>query len=536
MNDPLAKKTERASEAQTAITNAPTLSATVLKSILAVLQKSIVKPNAAVNDNLQIKDVIQNHKLTAAGSLFIAMKGAFTDGRLFARDAIDAGGYVVCDLIQLGDIPLPVSDRLFVVPNIHDFMKQAIVEICDSFKKSGAKMIAITGSSGKTTTKLWMTELLQKQFPSMYSIPQQYINYNSELVGPFFFLCSLPDNIPAIVMEIGVGKPRDMDLIAPLLKPDLAIVTNVGNAHLENFNSDRMLLIKEKLSICDYSEKCVVHQNLAEYNNKNDKKTTYFTTPEEIGQGAAVEAVLDLTLPLITATEANKKQAYDGKKAIHIRLDKIFQPHALENVAAILTGLSILFPEMDFTPGLSELSFPQSRGNVFQSKILGKNLTIFDSSYNANPGTNRNGSMYRELQALERLKNRGARVGTIERTTFRGNEEETVERRQKTKVGAILGQMLEVGAESDALHAEIAEYALSITEKVCFIGQNWPSDVLQKTATALHQVEVLNEQNVANFIDYAFSIFEDGDVVLIKGSKGVKLYDILMPTLRKNEI
>jgi UDP-N-acetylmuramoyl-tripeptide--D-alanyl-D-alanine ligase len=457
------------------------VSSKLLNAISSLLQKE-----------LSIRRIVQNHGLAGLNDLFLAIKGNTNDGRLFIKEALEAGAYAVCDTLNLGDIQLPQSDRLFLIPDMTDFLRETILETCNSFKNAGTKLIAITGSSGKTTTKMWMAELLKKQFPLMHSIPEEYLNYNAELTGALLFLSTIPDNTPAIVMEIGVAKPGDMSLIASLLKPNLAIVTNVGRAHLAAF-SDREALIREKLLLCDYSEKCVIHQNLAPYR----KASAYFSLPEEIGKDRPIEAVLTLS--------ETESASVTSPKNIHIRLEHVFQPHALENISAILIGLSLLFPTIDFTIGLKDLRFPKGRGNFFEIEFSGKRLQIFDSSYNANSG--KNGSMYRELQALERLASRGA------------------------SVGAILGEMLELGAESEQLHTEIRDYALSITPKICFVG-NWP---LQNIAadTMLHHPDRLTAENLETFMIQAFQLFDDGDLILIKGSNGIKLYDFLIPAILK---
>ena len=441
---------------------------------------------------LPIRRIVQNHCFAGLNDLFLAMKGNVSDGRLFIKEALEAGAYVVCDALGLGEIQLPPSDRLFLVPNMKDFLSKVILQTCDSFKNAGTKLIAITGSSGKTSTKMWMVELLKKQFPLMHSVPEEYLNYNSELTGPLLFLSTIPDNTPAIVMEIGIQKPGDMSMIASLLKPDLTIVTNVGRAHLSYF-PNREAIIAEKLLLCEHSEKCVIHQDLAPYREAD----AYFSLPKEIGKGKPVEALL--TLPQTEDT------SLASTKNLHISLEHIFQPHALENISAILIALSHLFPKVDFTPGLKDLRFPKSRGNFFEIEVFGKRLQILDSSYNANSG--KNGSMYRELEALERLASRGA------------------------SVGAILGEMLELGEHSEQLHTEIRDYALSITQKICFVG-SWP---LQNVSAEqiLHHPDHLTQENLENFMMQVFQLFEDGDLILIKGSNGTKLYGLLIPAMLK---
>ena len=459
----------------------PIISNKLLNVISNLLQKE-----------LTIHRIVQNHCFAGLNDLFLAIKGNANDGRFFIKEALEAGAYVVCDALDLGEIQLPRSDRLFLVPNMKDFLSKVILQTCDSFKNAGTKLIAITGSSGKTSTKMWMVELLKKQFPLMHSVPEEYLNYNSELTGPLLFLSTIPDNAPAIVMEIGIQKPGDMSLIASLLKPDLTVVTNIGRAHLGYF-PNREAIIAEKLLLCDHSQKCVIHQDLAPYREAD----AYFSLPKEVGKERPVEALLALS--------QTENSPILPPKNLHIRLEHIFQPHALENVSAILIALSHLFPNVDFTPGLKDLRFPKSRGNLFEIEIFGKRLQIFDSSYNANSG--KNGSMYRELEALERLANRGA------------------------SVGAILGEMLELGEHSEQLHAEIRDYALSITQKICFVG-NWPLQNISAD-TILHHADRLTQENLENFMIQALQLFEDGDLILVKGSNGTKLYGLLLPAMLK---
>lgn len=465
------------------------------------------------------KKVVQKHKLADHGVIFLAIKGKNVDGRSFAQEAIDMGAAVICDQLNLDDLTLPDSDRLILVDDMNEFMKACIASICESFKESGAKIIAITGSSGKTSTKLWMIHALKNKFPSMHSVPEEQLNYNSDFTGPFLFLCGIQDDTPAIVLEVGIGGPGQMELVAPLLRPDLSIVTNVGIAHLKAFKN-REELIKEKLSICNYSKECIIPDEFAQY-----REAFYFKKPIKIESSNQLEGIIELDQKLFNRIAPSKAarereleiegvlSSLDTKKSpsqeVKIILKKILQPHALENIAAIITALAVLFPEIDFSNEIKNIEALKGRGRIFEIELKGKRFKIFDSSYNAN--ASKNGSMYRELQTLERLAYSGS------------------------SIGAILGEMLEIGETSAELHSEILNYAVSLTRKLCLVG-NWPIEGVLGWRSIVHQAEFLNRENVEEFIDRAFDSFSSGDIILIKGSNGTGLYNTLIPKLLEYEV
>jgi UDP-N-acetylmuramoyl-tripeptide--D-alanyl-D-alanine ligase len=175
------------------------------------------------------------------GNIFIPFYGTHEDGHDFISKAFQLGAAAACvseTWAMNHDLP-----GLYIVFPFYDPLK--ILQTCASFVRKAFKgtVFAITGSVGKTTSKTWLGQLLQKQFSTFYS-PESYNN----AIGVSWTLANIPEETRMLIAEIGSNAPGEIASLSTQVQPHLSLITNVGNAHTA-FLGDLESVAKEKISI-----------------------------------------------------------------------------------------------------------------------------------------------------------------------------------------------------------------------------------------------------------------------------------------------
>ena len=257
--------------------------------------------------------------------LFIAIKGENFDGNDFLGQAIDNGASYSLSSKK------NKSDRHIYVENLNDFMKELTVNWLKDFE---GKIVGITGSNGKTTTKDLISHLLQ----SKLKVQKTRGNYNTSISVPLSILSfSLKTDI--YVLELGANKVGDIKYLSSIVNPDYGVITSIAAAHLDGFGSIRNIE-KEKKSILDFSSK---KYNFNEI-EPNDLKINLKGTRSDIF-------------------------IKNFQIAAHIAHD-IFNDLKIKD-----------FDENSLMDCFKNFEIPKGRGNVlFINKIR-----VIDDSYNANP-------------------------------------------------------------------------------------------------------------------------------------------------------
>ena len=257
--------------------------------------------------------------------LFIAIKGENFDGNDFIDQAIDNGASYSLSSKK------NKSDKHIYVENLNDFMKELTVNWLKDFE---GKIVGITGSNGKTTTKDLISHLLQ----SKLKVQKTRGNYNTSISVPLSILSfSLKTDI--YVLELGANKVGDIKYLSSIVNPDYGVITSIAAAHLDGFGSIRNIE-KEKKSILDFSSK---KYNFNEI-EPNDLKINL--------KGSRSEIFIK-----------------NFQIAAHIAHD-IFNDLKIND-----------FDENSLMDCFKNFEIPKGRGNVlFINKIR-----VIDDSYNANP-------------------------------------------------------------------------------------------------------------------------------------------------------
>ena len=410
------------------------------------------------------------------GALFCCLDGQHVDGHDYAATAVGDGAACVLASRSL-DVPVPV----LVVKDV----AAAMAAFAKTFRKRypGAKWIGVTGSNGKTTVK----EMLRGVFGRAGNIHSTIGNYNNHLGVPLTVLAT-PPNCDYVIVELGASAEGEINDLADIVQPDCGIITTIGPAHLEGFGGIAGVARGKSELFKNLKADGVA---LFCENNLDQTCAEYGSSAEEvlgIVQGAAGERRLisigDAEHPVAGSDTERGQSLQTPVGEVDIQF---FGQHNLANAllcwyAAVAMGMS----GEDARDALAHVS--PVAGRLLVHHCAGHH--IYDDSYNANPG-----SMYSGLQVLARQY--GARL-------------------------AVLGQMGELGADSEALHKTVGRQAARFGVPLLTIGAGAQAIGAGYTATGARDYEHVD--SIEDALPIIFQRLRIGPhSILVKASRSAGL-------------
>lgn len=429
----------------------------------------------------EFRGVSTDTRTIAAGDLFVALSGERFEGHRFLTEALARGAAAaIVDRDVPGPAPLPlirVADTGRALLDLGRFQRSRL----------RAKVVAITGSNGKTTTKELAREALAARFRVVAS-PKSFNNF----VGVPLTLFMADASTEVVVLEVGTNHPGEIATIAEVARPDVAVITNVAAAHLEGLGSLAGVL-EEKGSLLDY----VAPGGFAVLNGDDDasidalrlraKCRVVVTGVRRRADYVATMAVCDL-----------ERIAFhlNGKDSVRIPL---LGCHNLYNaLAALAVAVELGVPIEAAARRLRTFEGPPSRLKKHQR---GERLVI-DDAYNANPG-----SMKAAIKTFAALDVPGRKI-------------------------LVLGDMAELGSESESLHREVGgSISCGTFALVAAVGARAAAIV---DGARQHG---LDEARIARFADAESCAAKlparllQNDAVLVKGSRAMGLERVVKAIL-----
>jgi len=411
---------------------------------------------------LEFPQVCTDTRKISPNCIFFALKGDNFNGNKYAAQALEKGAsYAIVDEEEFAG-----SDNTILVKNVLTTL-QNLSQFHRNYCK--AKVIGLTGSNGKTTTKELITAVLSKKYKTIATKG----NLNNHIGVPLTLLSITPDTEMAIV-EMGANHLKEIEFLCKLAEPDFGYITNFGKAHLEGFGSEEGV-IKGKSELYDF----LTSHNKSVFFNADDpiQKEKLSTVIKKFGYSQNDNEFFNIKL--IGADPFVKIAVGD----IHITTQLVGSYNFTNCCAAILIG-KYFNVEMDEIKKGIENYIPQNN----RSQIIDKNgHHIILDAYNANPT-----SMKAALENFQQLK-------------------------AHYKI-AFLGDMFELGKTAEKEHQEICNIATNMYfDQVFLIGENFfktKSDC-SKFKSFDHLKETLNNKTLKNA------------TILIKGSRGMALERIL---------
>jgi len=424
-------------------------------------------------DGLVYGGVSTDSRSVRDGDLFVALVGDRFDGHDFVAEAVARGarGAVVCR-------PIPERGRSELYP-VQDTLVALGALAAHRRRYLAAPVVGITGSVGKTTTK----EMLRGALASSMRVHATRGNLNNR-VGLPITLLDVPDDAEAVVLELGTNEPGEIAILAAICRPDIGVVTTIGESHLEKLGSLEGVL-EEKLDLLrglTAGGRCVVGDEPPELAREarrlcDDVRVAGWSERADAGLRPAEVEVDHWGMHRFVWRGHRVQLAIPGRHAV------------LNGLIALAVSEMLGVSSRRAADGLAEVGSGSMRGEV--RRIGG--LTVLVDCYNANPPSVR--------AALELLESQAA-----------------------THRVAVLGTMLELGTEEERLHREVLEDGLVLDIDLIVATGAFATAALSVVAPA---------ERLLTAPDWkaAYPLVRDrlrGDeVVLLKASRGVAMEGIL---------
>lgn len=447
-------------------------------------------PEAVSAEHTQEQSVVLDSRLVEPGGIFIATRGEHVDGHSFIDQVFDAGALgVICEEapVQPKGAYILVEDSFLALKDLAEYYRSQL----------DIKVVGITGSVGKTSTKEFVASVLSQK----YRVLKTEGNYNNEVGLPLTVL-RIREDCEVAVLEMGISDFGEMHRLSKIAKPDVCLITNIGQCHLENLGT-RDGILKAKTEIFDFMQEggqiCL--------NGDDDKLVTIREVRGSIpvffgcGSNNAVYADNYENRGLIGSRAQIHMKGIAGHDACSFEAEiPLPGEHMLYNaLAATAAGMLFGLTAEEIQEGIRTVKAVDGRSHVIRTD----RLTLIDDCYNANPV-----SMKAALDLLHMTE-----LSEVFEDTAR-------------KV-AVLGDMFELGTDEAALHREVGVYAAKkqIDVLVC-VGNlcKYMYEGAQAVRSVTNCYYFEDKEALEAQMD---TVIQDGDLVLVKASHGMHFEELI---------
>ena len=443
-----------------------------LANIAACLGQTLCQ--AEGREQFEITGAVLDSRKVEQGFAFFATRGERVDGHSFIPQVAKKGAaLVICEEAPNVNIPYIIVENTFVaLKQVAAFYREQLT----------IPVIGVTGSVGKTSTK----EMIAAGLSTKFNVLKTQGNFNNEVGLPLTIL-SIRDEHQAAVVEMGINHFGEMRRLSQVAKPDICVITNIGQCHLENL-IDRDGILRAKTEIFEFMSK----DGFVVLNGDDDKLATieevHGRKPYFFGMGPEGLVPKD-----VFAVEIQSKGLFGSDFQMQLMGDDLdaFVPlpgqHMVINaMAAACVGRILGMTNEEVLAGIASFGI----GNIAQSS---EDKTVIDDCYNANPV-----SMKSAIDLL--MMAQGPKV-------------------------VILGDMFELGADELALHREVGQYAaLARLDRMIFIGDM--AQEMYEGAMKLRAMPEYYPDKQAFFAAHKVEEFAE-TTVLVKASHGMHFEEIV---------
>lgn len=435
-----------------------------------------------INGNFTSSSLCIDSRAAVEGDIFIALKGRRVDSHDYVSGIIDTVSAAIVDRVPNGCESK--KDKLIIVKDTLQALRDLALYNRD---RCNAKIIAVTGSVGKTSTK----EQLKLVYEKLGKVHCSEGNYNSQVTCPLS-VASMPLDTEYGIFELGMSFAGEMTKLTQIARPDISIITTIAPCHAENFDSiSDIARAKAEIFLGMEKNGNVILNFDNEYYKvlEEEAKNIGIKNIIRFGEDKSCESVMDSYervdgISKVTATILSKKVNYEmvasGKH------------HAMNSVAA-LTSIAVLGLDLDkASSNLKSFGGVKGRGLINEILFEGKKISLIDESYNASPAS---------------VKAALSVIGGVD---------------SRRKL-AVLADMRELGKIEEGAHKELSGDVMSNIDKVITVGP-----LMKMLYDELPEDKVL-----AHFDDYEqvmskiSGLIDHGDCVLVKGSLGTKIFELV---------
>ena len=434
------------------------------------------------------------------GSMFVALKGERVDGHEYVRDAFNQGASLALvekdlsqnhkvvgleESVEPGVLEKIDSPFCLLVPNSLKAM-QSIARFWR--QKLNLKVIGITGSVGKSTTKEMIAEILSLRYPTL----KNEGNYNNEIGLPMTIL-GLTEGHKRAVLEMGFYVPGEIEFLCEIAKPYIGVVTNIGTVHAERAGSQETIA-EGKAELV----KCLPSDGFAILNFDDPlvRQMAEKTSARVLFYGLSPEADIWADHIEGLGLEGIRFRLHYRDEIIHLRVPMLGRHSVHTALRAAAVGLAEKLDWHEIVTGL--------RSGHMQLRLVAVKTShgalVLDDTYNASPQ-----STLAALNLLDEIEGR--------------------------KV-AVLGDMLELGQYEHRGHEIVGFRAAEVADQIITIGDRAKTIAEAASKTGFSSEMITHVENSSEAIEILKERLTEEDVVLIKGSRGMHM-DIILPNLEK---
>lgn len=427
-----------------------------------------------------ISSVATDSRTINADELFVALRGKNFDGHRFINDVIQKGVQVLlAEERYLKNIYLPAEVSCVAVKN----SLKALGDLAAAFRQRfDLPVIAVTGSNGKTTTKEMLATVLSQTASGLKTEG----NLNNLIGLPQMIFRLAPEHRWA-VLEMGMSEPGEIDRLAEIASPTIGLLLNAFPAHLASMGTVDAIarakgellqrIRKNGLAVVNADDPRIISLS----QNSSARRISFGIRRGEVrAENINTNGLNGVSFQLVTP-----------KGSIPVKL-AAYGNHFIYNALATAAALLDMVSLEEIRDGLA--AFRPCAGR-FQLEQVGT-LRLIDDSYNANPA-----SCSAAIATLAELK-------------------------EGHKAFVVLGDMLELGDEEIELHRRLGAQAASVADYLYLMGNLTKNTAQTAAATGMTEANIMQAENHAEIAQHIVSKATAGDLILIKGSRGMKMEQV----------
>ncbi len=423
-----------------------------------------------------VRRISKDTRTLVPGDLYLAIRGEHHDGNLHARDAAAKGAAAaILDRVPEG---LPADFSVITV----EHTLAALHRLAGAWRdRLALKVACITGSSGKTSTKEFTAGVLAAR----YRVVKTEGNLNNHIGLPLSIL-SASTSDDAAVWEIGMNHPGEIAPLAQLARPDLAIITNIGVAHIEYMGSrEAIALEKGELAAAVGPHGTVVLPSEDDFTAAIAGRTRARVVQAGLASGAVTASGIAMT------AEGSQFTLHAAGESVPASLPTPGEHMVRNALLAVAAGLEFGLSLEECAEGLAAARL--TGGRLARRSIRG--VTVLDDTYNANPD-----SVVAALSTLGALHPAGRRI-------------------------AVLGRMGELGKHADEGYQRVGQRAAGTVDSLITVGPE--TAVLTHSARAAGLRDVHEAADTEEAAGVLRSLAREGDIVLVKGSRTARMERVI---------
>ncbi|MCI5839195.1 MAG: UDP-N-acetylmuramoyl-tripeptide--D-alanyl-D-alanine ligase [Peptoniphilaceae bacterium] len=434
------------------------------------------------DENLEIEGISIDSRTIDKNNLYIPIIGEKFDGRIFIKESENKGATAF-----LIDENYKIAQNINIPYIVVKDTKQALQDLAKSYRKElNIKIIGITGSNGKTTTK----DLLKTVISKKYKTKQTYGNLNNEIGVPKTIL-NFDDDTQVGIVEMGIEDFNEMNVLTDIVNPDIAVITNIGDSHLLKLKS-REGIAEAKLEILN----SLSDDGIFIYNGDDitlKKVFPQFKDKIKNNQKVITFGQNDDNDFIVKEIDSNRfGNSFSHEENIY-NVPLLGNHQIYNGAVAVLIGNILQIDNEKIKEGLKEVKSTKNRNEIIECK----GFDILNDAYKSNPQN--------LTQALETMK------------FLQG---------YKRKI-AVLGDMLELGENQEELHREIGEKLDPKSIDYVLLFGNLSKYIYNQALKTYPKNRIYHFESKNDLIDELKYIIVKSTLVLVKGSRAMHMEEII---------